>query len=144
MKYGGAIVPHVKSTTTTEEDSDEEDLLENMAPNLTPSKRSRSSDIQSGKGQDDISPYNNFVLAPWLHPHSGRKYTDAFILLPSGVDANQQYSINVSDSGTKLMVKITWPRILSTQDSLMKIAQMSDKEVTNMHPIFGGITECFK
>ena len=91
QKYGGAIVQHV-NTATTEEDSGGEDLINNLAPNLTPTKR-RSSEIKSGKRHDDMSPYNNFILAPWFHPETGRKYTDAFILLPSRVTSNEQYSI---------------------------------------------------
>ena len=144
QKYDGAIVSHMNAATTEKEDSaDGEDGTDYLAGNLTPAKR-KINDSESGKEKDNMCPFNNFTLSSWAHPETGRKYTDAFILLPSGVNRNQQYSINVSESATQLVVEITWPRILSSQDSLMKIARLSDPGVTNMHPIVGGITESFK
>ena len=37
-----------------------------------------------------------------------------------------------------------WPRILSSQELLMKIAMLSDPDVYNEHLILGGITDNFK
>jgi len=140
-KFGGAIVPHVPTPHTSHEDSDEE-LLENLSANLTPGKR--KCDSESDRKEEDMSPYNNYVLSTWPHPTSGKKYTDGFILLPTGINNNSQYAINVSESCKQLVVQIIWPRILSSQDSLMKIAQLSDPEICGVHPMLCGITECFK
>ena len=42
------------------------------------------------------------------------------------------------------MVGLTWPTILRSQISLIKIARMSDAQATIIYHIVGGITESFK
>ena len=85
-KYGSVIVSHVPTSTNETEDEDGEDLIDNPGASLTLSKRSIGKS-ESGN-ERDISPFNNYSIAPWLYPETGRKYTDAFILLPSGISDN--------------------------------------------------------
>ena len=84
------------------------------------------------------------MLAPWTHPSSGTKYFDVFILLPTGISHNSQYSLSVEEDGMSLKFKLVWPRHFSSVSTLTKIARMHDHEVTEMHPLIGGITEAFK
>ena len=88
--------------------------------------------------------WNIYLVAPWTHPTSGTKYIDVFILLPTGVSHNSQYSINVEPDGLSLKFSLVWPRHFTNLSTLTKIAKIHDPEVTNMHPLLGGITEAFK
>ena len=108
-KYRSVIVPHVPTSTNETEDEYREDLLDNPGASLTP-VNSSIGESKSGN-EKDISPFNNYIIAPWLHLETGMKYIDAFILLPSGINGNCMYSINVSESINQLVVGLTWSRI---------------------------------
>ena len=88
--------------------------------------------------------WNIYLVAPWTRPTSGTKYSDVSILLPTGVSHNSQYSINVEPDGLSLKFSLVWPRHFTNLSTLTKIAKIHDPEVTNMHPLLGGITEAFK
>ena len=78
--YGIVIVPHVPTLTNETEDENGEDSLDNPSATLTPAKRSIG-ESESGN-EKDMSPFNSYISAHWLHLETGRKYTDAFILNP--------------------------------------------------------------
>ena len=69
---------------------------------------------------------------------------DTIILLPSGINTNRFYKINVSEDESRLLVGLTWPRLMSNLESIMKIAKLSDDRVNDMHPYATGITAQFK
>ena len=64
-KYGSEIVPHVPTSTNEKESEDGEELLDNWGANLTPVKRSIGK-TESGN-EIYMSPFNNYMIAPWLH-----------------------------------------------------------------------------
>ena len=88
--------------------------------------------------------WNCYLIAPWIHPTTGNKYVDIFILLPSGINHNSQYSINVEDCGLSVKLNLVWPNHFAKLATLTKIASIHDHEVTEMHPLVGGITAAFK
>ena len=147
-KYGGAIIPHVSGATDGTDQDDPYDTLpeEDSGPaNVTPAKRKSGTDSESTNLMySNNSPLNNYILSQWSHPQTGRNFIDGFILLPSGINTNRSYKINVSEDGSRLLVGLTWPRLMSNLESIMKIAKLSDDRVNDMHPLATGITASFK
>ena len=68
--YGSAIVPYVPTSTNEVEDEDRENLVDNSGDSLTPAKKSISESKYGNK--HNISLFNDYILAPWLHPETGR------------------------------------------------------------------------
>ena len=105
--------------------------------------------IKKRKGNDMIETnaeiirpkYKICIPAKWKNPTNGYVFVDYFFLLPSGVNDNTQYAINVDENGMKIIFALTWPRSISDVNLLQKIAFNHDKDVTTVHPLMGSITD---
>ena len=64
--------------------------------------------------------------------------------MPSGVSNNDQYSIKLSDCGTKLFLEIDWPSDLTDKNILVKIGQLKDPDLTLLHPSVSGINSALR
>ena len=58
----------VPTSINETKDEDREYLVDNLGCSLTPAKRAIS-ESESGN-KKDIIPFNNCILAPWLHPET--------------------------------------------------------------------------
>ena len=110
---------------------------------LTPAKR-KFEDTEGNDCYENDSIYNFYLLSSWEHPETGKKFCDVFIILPSGLQDNECYEINVSECTTKLTMKLIWPSAISELNTVMKIARMQDPNISMIHPMIGGVTECYK
>ena len=82
----------------------------------------------------EMERYNFYVVSPWSHPETSINFVDYWINLPSGVSSNEEYSVKISECGTKLFLYINWPDDLTNKDILVKIGQIKDPELTHLHP----------
>ena len=139
FKYGTALV-RIDPKNNVEESETEPGQF---GGSLTPAKRG----FEETEGDDcyeNHGNYNFFLLSPWEHPETGKKFCDVFIILPSGLQDNECYEINVSDCATKLDMKLIWPSAISELQTVMKIAMIQDPTITSLHPMLGGVTESYK
>ena len=64
-----------------------------------------------------------------------------FLLLPTGLNHNEQYAITVVDEGLKLIINISYPKSFSDPEILSKIARVNDSSVSEVHPLRGSLTD---
>ena len=110
----GAVVPYAKKG---DEDDDSVDgvvdhhACTELPPpyNNTPNKKSRLDNTTIKTWYKKNGHWNFYVVAKWTHPTSGTDFLDCFILLPTGIDHNSQYAINVDEDGISLKICIKWP-----------------------------------
>ena len=72
---------------------------------------------------------------------TGVTNVDFFILLPTGLNSNQQYAISVADEGLKLVLLIFFPKSFSDPEILSKIARINNSSMSEVHQIRGSLTD---
>ena len=83
--------------------------------------------------------YNFYLVSPWSHPITSINYVDFWILMPSGINRHEQYSLKIAECGTKLSLDIYWPQEFTDKSILVKIGKLKDPEITDLHPSVSGI-----
>ena len=131
--------PRLKQKTDDDSLADDVTSFTNHSPN----KRRAIDRVEPGWFKENGN-WNTYINAPWTHPTTGTKYIDVFILLPSSIDHNSQYSINVQPDGLSIKLNLVWPTHFANLETLTKIARSNNPEVSSMHPLVGGITSAFK
>ena len=59
--------------------------------------------------------------------------------MPSGLSGFEDYSVKVSDCGTKLLLSNIWPNDIISKDILVKTTRQVDPEFTPLHTGVSGI-----
>ena len=138
-KHGTALVKYVSKPTVEESETEPGQFV----GSLTPAKRDFE-ETDDNESYESYGTYNFYLLSQWEHPETGKKFCDVFIILPSGLQDNESYEINVSACATKLDMKLIWPSAISDLQTVMKIARLQDATITSFHPMLGGVTENYK
>ena len=115
-KKRGLHLVMVKYAKDSKEEPSEEEVEEKGSPfkrakveSVIPSELTTLPLLTTSWYQQEMENYNSYVVSPWSHPTTSINYVDFWILLPSGVTENEQYRVNVSECGTKVLIYLFWP-----------------------------------